>query len=92
MPEEIKTKCDMLIVNAGGKAYLVEAEPNIANIGDLVDIQPQGEDLKTGWVEDIFVTQPYGELYCFLSRLATIHAPLAVYTKTWHHPTLYDEL
>lgn len=91
MPEEIRTKCDLLIVNVGGTAYLVEAESGIANPGDMVDFSVRGEDPRTGWVEDVLTTTPYGELYCFISRLSTLCSPLAVYSKTWSSPVFSEE-
>lgn len=90
MEHMIKTKCDLLIVNAGGKVYLVETESDLAKPGDLVDFTCRGEDPRTGWVEDILTTVPFGELYCYISRLATICTPLAVYSKVWVHPTFGD--
>lgn len=87
---DIPKQCDLLVVDVSGKPYLVETQPGIAKVGDLVDFMPRGEDLCTGWVVDKLPSEPFGELYAFIGRITTIHNALSVYSKTWSNPTLDD--
>lgn len=89
---EIKTKCDLLLVSAAGKTYLVEADEGLAQVGDRVDFIPRGEDLVSGYVDDIMTTEPFSSDYCFVTRLAHLQLPIAVYHKVWVNRNLCGEL
>lgn len=89
---EMKTKCDLLLVSAAGKTYLVEAAEGLAQVGDRVDFIPRGEDLVSGYVDDILPAEPFDSVYCFVTRLAHLQLPVAVYHKVWVNRNLCGEL
>lgn len=90
---EVKTNlCDLLLVVANGKSYLVKAPPGKAKVGDLIEFLPVPHDMTTGFVDDILPTEEYSDIYCFVARMANIWKPRAIYNKGWVDPTLWDDV
>ncbi len=84
----------LLQINADGTVYLVAIDPSVATveIGDRLDFRHRAGPMINGYVEDILTVEDRGPEYSFIARLQTIFTPMTVYSRTWTHPDILENL
>ena len=76
---------DLLIVNAGGELYVVEAPAHEAEISDLVAFDRNGQEILGLVIDKMWCNRTESEYRCF-GRMTPIYQAKIIYREKWSVP------